>query len=65
MRQTRIPYPPITREEFLAYEEVRRSGLASIWDVATVSQLSGFDPTTVVTIMEHYDELVEKYLLAD
>jgi len=65
MAYTRIPYPPVTKEQFLAYEAVRHSGVADMFDVETVSQLSGLDQETILAIMEHYAELVEKYLDED
>ncbi|GEM_PF-2172778 len=62
MAHTRIPYPPVTKAQFLAYEAVRRSGVADMFDVETVSQLSGLDQETIVAIIEHYAELAERFL---
>jgi len=51
----------ITKEDFAAYEDVRSSGVTNMFDVKTVSMLSGLDRETIIEIMENYSDLMEKY----
>ena len=51
----------IPKEDVEAYEKVRRSGKTNMFDVRTVSALSGLNRITVVGIMNNYSELMEKY----
>tara|TARA_R110002012_G_scaffold194059_1_gene361908 strand:+ start:200 stop:370 length:171 start_codon:yes stop_codon:yes gene_type:complete len=51
----------ITEEQFEAYEDVRESGVTNMFDVRTVSELSGLDREEIMTIMKGYSELKEKY----
>jgi len=52
----------ITKEEFLAYEDVRVEGETNMWDTETVSDLSGLDRLLVCDIMANYKHLHWKYL---
>ena len=52
----------INKEEFEAYERVRKSGVTNMFAVSTVCNLSGLDRETVIAIMDNYSELAEKYL---
>ena len=52
---------PVTREEFESYVEVQESGVTNMFDVRTVSDLSGLEKEEIMTIMKSYGELKEKY----
>lgn len=52
----------ITKEEFIAYEDVRQSGVTNMFDVRMVGELSGLDRKTILEIMKRYSKLKEKYL---
>ena len=51
----------ITQEQFEAYVDVQESGVTNMFDVRTVSQLSGLEKEEIMTIMKSYGELKEKY----
>ena len=51
----------ISREQFEAYVDVQESGVTNMFDVRTVSNLSGLDKQEIMTIMKSYGELKEKY----
>lgn len=51
----------ITKEEFVAYEEVRESGVTNMFDVKTVSRLSELPKEKVFEIMKRYKELKDTY----
>ena len=51
----------ISREQFEAYIDVQESGVTNMFDVRTVSDLSGLDKQEIMTIMKSYGELKEKY----
>jgi len=52
----------ITKEQFLAYEKIRLSGVTNMWNVSLVSRLTRLPEDCLLEIMEKYTELVEKYL---
>ena len=51
----------ITKEQFEAYVDVQESGITNMFDVKTVGQLSGLEKEQIMTIMQSYSELKEKY----
>lgn len=51
----------ITKEDFQAYEDIRKSGVTNMYAVKTVSCLTGLDRDTIISIMENYSELMVKY----
>ena len=51
----------ISREQFEAYVDVQKSGVTNMFDVRTVSDLSGLEKEEIMTIMKSYGELKEKY----
>ena len=51
----------ITKKQFEAYVDVQESGVTNMFDVKTVGQLSGLEKEQIMTIMQHYGELKEKY----
>jgi len=51
----------ITKEEFEAYEKVRKSGVTNMFDVPVVGRLSGLSRNKIFAIMKEYKELMEKY----
>ena len=51
----------ITKEQFKAYVNVQMSGVTNMFDVQMVSGLSGLEKEQIMTIMQHYGELEEKY----
>ena len=52
---------PITKEEFWAYEGVRRSGVTNMFDIVAVSRLSGLDRRAVLEIHKTYSTLKAEY----
>ena len=51
----------ITQEEFDAYEEVRQSGVTNMFNVSVVSDYSGLSRDKIVSIMQNYGALNDKY----
>tara|TARA_R110000772_G_scaffold223810_1_gene334389 strand:+ start:424 stop:591 length:168 start_codon:yes stop_codon:yes gene_type:complete len=51
----------ITQDQFDAYEDVRESGVTNMFDVRTVMMHSGLEKQDIMTIMQNYGELSEKY----
>ena len=51
----------VTREEFEAYTDVQHSGVTNMFDVKTVSELSGLSRPKLIEIMEKYDIYSKKY----
>ena len=51
----------ITKEQFEAYVDVQMSGVTNMFDVKTVSELSGLEKEEIMTIMKSYGELKDKY----
>ena len=51
----------ITKEQFEAYVNVQESGVTNMFDVQMVSGLSGLEKQQIMTIMQHYGELKDKY----
>ena len=51
----------ITQEQFEAYVDVQMSGVTNMFDVRTVSALTGLDRNEIMTIMSNYRELDKKY----
>ena len=52
----------ITKEEFMAYETVRQSGITNMFMVSTVCDLSELDKEVVMKIMKNYENLKNKYM---
>ena len=51
----------ITKEQFEAYVDVQESGVTNMFDVKTVGDLSGLEKEQILTIMQSYGELKDKY----
>ena len=51
----------ITQDEFAAYEDVRESGVTNMFNVSVVSDYSGLSRDKIITIMENYNTLAERY----
>jgi hypothetical protein len=51
----------ITKEDFMAYEDVRESGVTNMFDVKTVSMLSGLERPKIIEIMSRYNDLESKF----
>ena len=51
----------VTKDEFEASTYVQHSGVTNMFDVKTVSELSGLDRPKIIEIMEKYDIYHEKY----
>ena len=51
----------ITKEQFNAYEKVRRFGATNMFDVGIVSDLSGLCRDAILIIMENYEKLEKKF----
>jgi len=53
--------PIITEEMFMAYEEVRASGITNMFDLPVVCHHSRLSREEVLAIMKNYRALTEKY----
>ena len=51
----------ITKKDFRAYVDVQESGITNMFDVRMVKSLSGLEKEQIMTIMQHYGELKDKY----
>jgi len=51
----------ITKDEFNAYERVRRLGVVNMFDVKKVGQLSGLTRPAIIAIMKDYSRLKEQF----
>ena len=51
----------ITKKDFEAYVNVQESGITNMFDVRMVKSLSGLEKEQIMTIMQHYGELKDKY----
>ena len=51
----------ITKENFEAYVDVQESGITNMFDVRMAQSLSGLEKEQIMTIMQHYGELKDKY----
>ena len=51
----------ITKEQFEAYVDVQMSGVTNMFDVKLVGDLSGLEKEEILTIMQNYGELKDKY----
>lgn len=52
----------ISKEQFLKYEKVRKSGKTNMIDIGRVSMLSGLMRDQIKEIVEDYENLANKYL---
>jgi len=52
----------ITKGQFLAYEDVRQSGITNMLDVRAVTGLSGLTKEEILKIIKNYGSLSKKYL---
>lgn len=59
--ETKMEIESITKEDCEAYEAVRVSGVTNMFMVATVCEISGLSREKVMTIMENYGKLNEKF----
>jgi hypothetical protein len=55
----------ITKEQFLAFEAVRLSGVTEMTDTSRVEELSGLSAEQMFEILKHHDELKKKYALQE
>ena len=51
----------ITKAMFIAYENVRLSGVTNMFVVKDVSVLSGLERAEIIEIMRNYDVLEQQY----
>ena len=51
----------ITQEDFQAYENVRESGVTNMFNTSVVSDYSGLSKDKIVSIMQNYGALHERY----
>ena len=51
----------ISEEAFNAYNRIRESGVTNMFDVKTVTLLSGLSREECYCIMQHYSYLTDKY----
>ena len=51
----------ITQDDFQAYEDVRESGVTNMFNTAVVSDYSGLSRDKIVSIMQNYSALNDKY----
>ena len=52
----------ITKDKFIAYEKVRRSGVTNMFNVSVVSQFSGLDHKEILEIMKNYSKFKKEFL---
>ena len=52
----------ITKEQFMAYEMVRQSGVTNMFDIKMVTLISGLTKDECLEIMKNYGKLKEEYL---
>ena len=51
----------ITQDDFQAYEDVRESGVTNMFAINVVSDYSGLNKDKIVSIMQNYSALHERY----
>jgi hypothetical protein len=51
----------ITQDDFQAYEDVRESGVTNMFNTSVVSDYSGLSRDKIVSIMQNYGALHDKY----
>ena len=51
----------ITQDDFQSYEDVRESGVTNMMAVNIVSDYSGLSRDKIISIMQNYSALNEKY----
>ena len=51
----------ITQDEFDAYVEVQMSGVTNMFNVSVVSDYSGLSRDKIITIMQNYTDLNDRY----
>ncbi len=61
---SKVEMKNITKEQFLAYENVRKSGKTNMYDIRNIQALADvwIDREIIVAISENYTELKQKYL---
>lgn len=52
----------ITKNEFIRYEQVRKSGITNMFDIQTVMSFTWLSKEKVLFIMKNYKELYEKFI---
>jgi len=52
----------ITKDQFEAYEDVRKSGVTNMFAWKVVADLTGLTKDQIADIMKNYSEYKEKYL---
>jgi hypothetical protein len=50
----------VSKEQFLRYVRVQKSGVTNMWDVGRVSRLSGLGRDTIMDIMKNYSLYAKK-----
>ena len=56
-----IDIDAVTREDFIAYEQVRRSGKINMCDIELVEMMSILDKEQIICIQRNYKELSKKF----
>ena len=51
----------ITQEDYQAYEDVRESGVTTMFNTSVVSDYSGLSKDKIVSIMQNYSALRDRY----
>ena len=51
----------ITQDEFDAYVDVQMSGVTNMFNVSVVSDYSGLSRDKIITIMQNYTDLNDRY----
>ena len=52
----------ITKEQFKAYEAVRRSGVTNMFNVGLITELSGLSREQCIEIMRNHDKLKTEFM---
>jgi hypothetical protein len=51
----------VTKQDFLAYQEVQFSGVTNMFDVEVVSRLSGLSREKIIDIMKNYSVYTKEW----
>lgn len=52
----------ITEQDFIEYEDVRKSGATNMLNVKMVEELSGLDKSKIIAIQKNYSKLAKEFL---
>ena len=53
---------PVNKQEFLAYEEMRLSGVTNVLDIKAVMMITGLEKPKIMYIFKNYSGLKKEYM---